>query len=306
MSLPRIISIETPVQIGNINTYFYLNEKLYSCGEECISVPHNHGKSYELRFVASGSGNQIINDKKIDLETGDWILIHPHEMHYQLEQSVTNALCIYSIRFSLKKPNNQATVVQKNAYTNILEILKTIRIVKDTELKSLVTWEQIKNEILTQQYGNFVFLKALCTMLFIQFLRLSDQKSPSLFSADDLKHNLFWREQIDRLLRYHYMEPLKLQDFADAMNISSRQTSRLFVREFGMPFVQKLMETRIEQAKIQLQYSDKTLHKVSSDCGFQNYNHFNNCFRKKIGMTPDKYRTYSRDQKQNTETKNST
>ena len=167
-------------------------------------------------------------------------------------------------------------IIGGDVYQNkdVLEILKTIRIVKDTELKSLVTWEQIKNEILTQQYGNFVFLKALCTMLFIQFLRLSDQKSPSLFSADDLKHNLFWREQIDRLLRYHYMEPLKLQDFADAMNISSRQTSRLFVREFGMPFVQKLMETRIEQAKIQLQYSDKTLHKVSSDCGFQNYNHF--------------------------------
>ena len=291
MSLSSIFSLEIPVQMGNLKLYFFINENIRVCGTECISVPHNHGKCYELRYVSAGHGIQVINDTDLEITAGDWILLHPGENHYQPANTVGEDLVQYSFRFSVKTPPESASAQQKKAYTAMLEMLNGIRLLKDENLQNLPSWELLTKEILNKKYGFFNYLQALCTILLTEFLRLSEKKSAHIFPSEELKHSFFWREQIDRLLRYHYMERLKLKDFADAMKVSSRQASRIFIREFGVTYVTKMMETRLQQAKFQLKHTDKSLHQISVDCGFQNYNYFNTCFRKETGMTPADYRT---------------
>ena len=153
-------------------------------------------------------------------------------------------------------------------------------------------WERLSQEFNSKEYGYFHCLQALCSVLFIEFLRLSQGKENCV---EEMRYNFYWREQIDRLLRYHYMEPLKLKDFADAMNVSERQASRIFIREFGVSFVKKMMETRLQQAKYQLKYTQKSLYQISADCGFQNYNYFSSCFRKATGMTPAAYQLQAKE-----------
>ena len=290
MSLKSFFSLEIPVQMGNLKLYFFMNENIRACGTECISPPHNHGKCYEFRYVSAGRGIQVINDVNFELSTGSWLLLHPGETHYQSEQAVNGDLVQYSLRFSLKSPPESAPMQQKKAYTEMIKTLDGIRLLKDEAFQSLPFWELLTQEISIRNYGFFSYLQSLCTILLTEFLRLSTQQNKHIFPPEELKHSFFWREQIDLLLRHHYMERLKLKDFADAMKVSCRQASRIFIREFGVTYVTMLMETRLQQAKFQLKHTDKSLYQISTDCGFQNYNYFNTCFRKKTGMTPADYR----------------
>ncbi|MBR7099254.1 MAG: helix-turn-helix transcriptional regulator, partial [Clostridia bacterium] len=81
-----------------------------------------------------------------------------------------------------------------------------------------------------------------------------------------------------------------LTDLAEAINVSPRQMSRILLREFGMNFVTKLTEMRLQQVKYQLTHTEKSIHQISIDCGFPSYSYFSTCFRKNVGMTPSHYR----------------
>lgn len=291
MSQKSISSLEIPVEIETLKFCFFMNENIRVCGHDGSSIPHNHGKYFELRYVSSGHCVQVINDSKLKIQAGDWVLIYPDENHYQPINEISENLIQYSFRFFIKPPTKSASLQQNKRYTAMIKMLHTLRLSNDKEFNAISIWERLTQEFIKKEYGYFSYLQALCSILFTEFLRLAQNNANLIQSADELKYNFRWREQIDHLLRHRYMEPLRLKDFAQAMQVSERQASRIFIREFGIPYIKKLMETRLQQAKFQLKYTNKNLHQISTDCGFQNYNYFSNCFRKETGLTPAAYRS---------------
>ena len=123
-----------------------------------------------------------------------------------------------------------------------------------------------------------------------ELLRLCGQKSAHIFPSKELTHSFYWRDQLDSFLRYRYTDNVKLEDLAAAIGLSPRQASRVFVREFGMSYINKLIEVRLQQAKFLLTHTDKEAQEICHDCGFQSYGYFSARFRKNTGMTPLEYR----------------
>lgn len=59
---------------------------------------------------------------------------------------------------------------------------------------------------------------------------------------------------------------------------------------FGSPPVRYLNLRRLEAATHLLLTTDRRIHEISFDVGFENTNHFINLFKRETGTTPQAYR----------------
>jgi AraC-like DNA-binding protein/ligand-binding sensor protein len=89
----------------------------------------------------------------------------------------------------------------------------------------------------------------------------------------------------------HHSEPIRLEQIAQALNVSEFHFCRTFKRATGLTFMDYLSRVRIEKAKILL--SDKRLRvsEIAYEAGFQTITHFNRIFRKLVGFSPTEYRS---------------
>ena len=62
--------------------------------------------------------------------------------------------------------------------------------------------------------------------------------------------------------------------------------------QFGVSFIQDLVNGRIEYAKMLLHTTDISIHDVAMQCGYQNYEHFARQFKAICGVSPGEFRKH--------------
>lgn len=85
-------------------------------------------------------------------------------------------------------------------------------------------------------------------------------------------------------------EPLKIEELASAVQLSSSRLSHLFKESTGLSIIDTLNQMRIRQAALLLEHTDRGLADIAYDVGYQNYNHFINQFHKWQAVSPSSYR----------------
>ena len=119
--------VQTILQIENTRIRISANENIYAVGEECISSTHNHS-FFEMRYFASGSGEIVIGNDRMNIGRGEIYIIHPSEYHYQNEYSLSDDVSQYSISFSPIEPPNDAPATQKKAYSALMEVILILNV----------------------------------------------------------------------------------------------------------------------------------------------------------------------------------
>lgn len=287
-------SLEIPVQIGNLNTLFFINENLYVTNAECISTPHNH-HDYEMRYIATGSCGQLIDHTLYTASAGDLLLVPPLEYHCQMQDQIDPTTSQYNLRFTVEAPTPRATAAQHHAYADMIHLLDHTRRVHDNGWL-LTLFQQLENEFRGKKRGFVYCVQSLCTCILTEFIRLSGQKAGNILPSEELGYHGYSRSKIDEFFRHKYLTNTKIQDLADDMKISPRQVNRIMNRMFGLSFTQKLTEMRLRRAIQLLTYTDQPIAQISRECGFNNYDYFFTCFRKSFHMSPGKYRLRSREE----------
>lgn len=92
-------------------------------------------------------------------------------------------------------------------------------------------------------------------------------------------------------IEFNLKEKLTLERISSYMNISPQYFSRLFKQEMKVTFVQYLSERRIEQAKKEIVYTNKSLGVIGHDLMFNEANYFSKVFKRCTGMSPSQYRS---------------
>lgn len=83
---------------------------------------------------------------------------------------------------------------------------------------------------------------------------------------------------------------MTLDELANALHLSKRQTQRILRKNYGKSFREKKQDARLEQAKLLLAGGTGTLQEIAEECGFCSSSAFCNFFKKETGMTPTQYR----------------
>jgi len=89
----------------------------------------------------------------------------------------------------------------------------------------------------------------------------------------------------------HQFEPIKLEEIARALNVSTFHFCRKFKQATGLTFVAYLSRLRIEKAKLLLYNKDLRISEIGYEVGFQSLTHFNRMFHKLVGHSPTEYRS---------------
>lgn len=280
---------EISIPYGNLTLLFYFNERIYT-DNSAPSKPHDH-PDYEIHYMVHGMCRHFIDRHDHNAYTGDVVILHPNQYHYQeqclLAQNISR---FFSLRLAVKPPIETASSTTMKAYTALRNLLDSHEVLRDDKMTMMPFLRQIQDEINTRQNGYYLNLQAACTCMMTALIRLgSEEDQKNIYPNEKLKHISHWRHQIENFLFNHYAEDLHLQDLAEAIGLSQRQTSRLISREYGINFVAKLNDVRIQRAAYMLRTGTQNIHEVSVACGFSNYGYFSTCFHKKTGHTPSEY-----------------
>ena len=113
------------------------------------------------------------------------------------------------------------------------------------------------------------------SMCIALILALVDRKySIQLQSVDD---NAFLME---RFFTEKYAEDVTLNDLAEILNVSDRQTERLVIACTGLPFRKKLCSVRMEMAKELMKDSRLSLNEIANRVGYKSYAGFWKAYKK--------------------------
>ncbi len=279
-------AVQVPVQIENLRLVFFVNQNLCTVNAEANSVPHNH-HDYELRYFSSGVGNSVISGKRYAMAERDLIITKPFEYHWQVWPTSTTSTQ-YNLRFSVKMPSKKNSI-EMEAYENFIEFLDNLRTLNDEEGRLLPLCRMLAEEMYTRKSGYINMVRTLCTQIMISLIRISGAKL-KIFPEEEPKYYGHERRNMDIFFQTKYLSNVRIQDLADEMNVSIRQVNYILNKMYGMSFVQKLTESRLQQAMLQLAQTDKQIAEISHNCGFQNQNYFAKCFQKFYSMTPTEYR----------------
>lgn len=77
---------------------------------------------------------------------------------------------------------------------------------------------------------------------------------------------------------------------AHEIRMSKSNFQHLYKKFFGVTFIQDLINSRIEHAKMLLLNTNLTSADIASQCGYKNFAHFTRQFKSNTGMTPITYR----------------
>lgn len=85
------------------------------------------------------------------------------------------------------------------------------------------------------------------------------------------------------------MEEITLNDLAAILNLSRTYVSTLFKTEVGVPFVQYLVDFRLNRAIEMMQEEKLPLVTVAEMVGYPNYAQFSKIFKKRKGVPPTQF-----------------
>lgn len=164
-------------------------------------------------------------------------------------------------------PFSQAVLITVSSYSIILPSLeKLLQQGNSATLRNKLVDASVLNSIITELWIEAFHMEA------------PERKCPSYLI------------EIKQTLDTFFMNPLRLDDLESKYHISKYRICREFSSVFGIPPLKYLNKRRMEIAKNLLLSTDKHIHEIASELGYENTNHFINLFKKETGLTPMVYR----------------
>lgn len=95
--------------------------------------------------------------------------------------------------------------------------------------------------------------------------------------------------QCKELIVQQLYTQISVKKLAHQLDINPDYLSRLFLKEEGVRLTEYIMCEKIEEAKMQLIYTDKTYDEIACTLGFASQSHFGKVFKRFNGMTPRQF-----------------
>ena len=83
---------------------------------------------------------------------------------------------------------------------------------------------------------------------------------------------------------------VSLAQLAAEHEMSVSHLQKLFKQVYGVPVYRYIKEYRLEQAAVELVRSRKPITEIAQHAGYDNASKFSECFKKRYGKTPSRYR----------------
>ncbi len=250
---------------------------------------HAHA-TYEIYYFHGGAGHYLIGGQIFTLAPGDLFLMHGMTLHapnIDEREPYHRTILHFDPTFVaelIRPPFLLNVLAPFQEHGNIrLRLAGTQREQVESLLSTLCELFLLEDPL---AYNRFLltFLELLhviqeCCQ--VQELRTADTHSPKAQNA----------QRIVEYLETHYMEDIHLDVLERELHLDKYYLTRLFKEVTGFTIFSYLYERRINQAKIAfLLQPAKPVTETCYEVGFKSPAHFSRAFKKKTGLTPEKFK----------------
>ena len=269
----KIIPAETSsVHVNNINTDYF------------DGLWHYHPE-VEITLILQGEGIRFVGDHAEEYHALDLIAIGPQIPHHWKSEAGKPGSRAIVLQF---QPNNFGSKFwEMPELIPIKDLLKEIRFGLSFEAKT-ETRTLFEN---TAKANSINRLSALLNVLgHLTILKRRRLLSIDYLLETELPKNRL--EKIDFLVKQHFKENHKIEDYASKVGLTKESFSRYFKQKTGKVFIDYLNNYRISYASRLLQETNMKVIEVAFESGFQNVSNFNRQFRKIRKLSPLEYRKW--------------
>lgn len=264
----------------------FLVRRYSSSCEHNLANWHFHPE-LELVYVNGGSGKRHIGKHMSYFNDGDLILMGSYLPHYGFTDRLSG--------------NKSETVIQfKQDFLGQeffgLPEMSLVKRLLELSKKGLVFQGETKNKVgakieaLTwgDQYGRLIGL-----LLILKDLAESQEytvlNAEGVALAVDAKENDRMNIIYNRI-RSNYKEHISLEEISEEVSMTVPAFCRYFKKISRKTFTQFVNEFRVVHASKLLAETSMAITEVSFESGFNNFSHFNKCFKNFTGKSPSAYR----------------
>ncbi|SFH00372.1 Helix-turn-helix domain-containing protein [Desulfotomaculum arcticum] len=246
-----------------------------------LESTHVHG-GYQFLVPLTTSFPFQVEKKTIILEQNKFFPFNPEQIHRAANRNMDlRFLAIFIDKEYLHETSNSVY-----GQRNILFENSNIELDANTQNLIRMFIEESRN----CQAGHDFILQSLSLNITINLLRQVKSNLPSV-TGRRYTENQSIHKAVDFLWEC-YKEDFSLHDVARVANLSANQLIRSFKQETGKTPFDYLLDIKIQRAKEMLRLKQRTVTEICYACGFNNLSHFTTVFKRKVGVSPSKYRQF--------------
>jgi len=283
-------------------TYFTNGNSIYINSFCESSKPHLHAHDFiEISYVASGSGIHILGNREYEVCTGDLFLINhniPHEFR-SLASSSASTLKVYNCVFKpdfidigLNDYKDFTDVIHYLSFRSIFPLesdsIDDIKLLGIENSAIEVIYKKMLVEFTNKEEGYIELLRVYLTELLIYIFR-SLKKSSNAENSTISRHAKFIEKSM-LYLRDNYSKYPNLNELAAQAFLSPTYFCKIFKDYTGITISEYNQKLKIDEACKKLRYTDNKILMIAHEVGYQDIKHFNEVFKKIVGMTPSAYK----------------
>lgn len=281
INTPKYNCIE--LSVGNTDFLILFGTDFHFKSQTWTSPVHYH-LFCECHFLKSGTFLLKTEDKS-EVVNKDTFFVIPVKLKHNIE---TLAEPVEDISFYV--------VISENRKTD----LDTFGIFKDIFLSGVpFIWQKSNTvfrgilELVRDQNESPLYELKLKNMFSLALAELLEQTGKKVLSSGT-ETPLRYREEVVLKIENFMLEAFSpdatLEELADYLCLSVRQTDRLLKQVFNSTFQEIKNQKRIENAKRLIENTDLSLTEISEKAGYNSYAGFHKMFCRQTGKSPQEYR----------------
>lgn len=253
-------------------------------------------------YIASGTGDFIIDGNRYSLGEGNVIVLPPYKTHIIISQG-EEPLVQYIIHFDFFETPERVKLMHQRASMNPAEhmIPEEEKVLKESVLIAEIpeaerndvrrTFHELFREFEERRIGREMMLKAGCIQLLTRTLRaymVDDKKLPNL----KVHQTKSWMH-VENTIRYintcDMKSDLNNDTIAEAIGVSPNYLTKVFQEYLGMSLHKYIVSMRVEKAHKLLLTGKVNITEAAEGAGFSGIHVFSKTFKSRFGITPSEF-----------------
>ena len=244
-----------------------------------IEKPHRHDY-YSILFLKEGTTAQFIDFQKYRLNKPALLLMHPDQVHFDVETSNAKLLLI-TFKESLFLSTKQSSS-WKYAFRNNIILLDEQS--QQDFLKYL--------DLLFLEYGQVTVNEKVIAYILSAILEKTIQFSKKSEDLTENSHNRIV-DGFKNLVETNALSPMKVSDYAKKLFISPGHLNDMVKQSTGRNAKALINDRRILEAKRLLFWTESSVQEVAWQTGFKDPAYFTRFFKKHTGILPAAFKKFT-------------
>lgn len=254
-----------------------------------LIAPHRHGGLFQVLYMLDGGVDLHLDDSHHHLAGCKVITIPVGVVHgFRFTPGTDGGV------LTIAEPllNDAGYREPQGIFAPLMQAPRVLDFQRDDALlqEFLVYLAALEREINEPELGSGSMVEWLVRAALMTLRRQVDRAEVAV-TAGDARHRALVR--FKALLNEHYREQWRVEQYADAINVSVSTLNRLCRELLGITAKAVIQDRLLNEIKRRLIYTTEPLDQLAFSLGFKDPAYFSRFFRKHTGSSPSDYRHHN-------------